>query len=164
MNHLVCTTRNDMTVYVDLVHSAAAKQIARQPYILGLTREALQQTMLKGTAATVVHNMGRTIGYDFVVATDDTSKVFYAKIIRDDVYTRFVRDPKPASTQFLTLTLKRVATSDYELLSVAVGKAGPPRPGSPDETAESKAFWAHHAYVLDKESLQAPTITKDCPY
>jgi hypothetical protein len=151
-------------IYVDLVHSAAAKQISRQPYILGLAREALQTTSVKGTSPVVVRDMGRAIGYDFIVPTNDASKVFYAKVTRDDVYTRFVREPKPSPTSFLTLTLTRRPAGDYELLGVWVGKVGPPRPGSENETPESREFWAHHACLLDKESLQTQTITKDCPY
>jgi hypothetical protein len=109
--------------------------------------------------------MGRPVGYNFVVPTNDASKVFYAKVLRDDVYMRFVKEGKPLSTQFLTLSLQRHETDgDYELLGVWAGKVGPPRPGSADETDESRAFWATHAYVFDKQPLQSHTITKVCPY
>jgi hypothetical protein len=165
MNHLVGQTRNGAMVYVDLIHSETAKHISRQPYLLGLAREAVQQATLKGGELTLVSDMGRAIGYNFIVPTNDVSKVFYAKVIRDEVYTRFVKEGKPFSTQHLTLSLKRQeADGSYELLGLWVGKIGPPRPGATDETAESKPFWANHAYVLDKQSLQSQTITKICPY
>jgi hypothetical protein len=165
MKHLVGRVRNGAAVYVDLVHSEAAKSISMQPYLLGLAREAIGRTTLKGDGSTLVRDMGRSIGYNFVVPTNDASKVFYAKALRDDVYMRFVKEGKPLSTQFLTLSLKRHETDDdYDLLGVWAGKVGPPRPGSADETVESKIFWANHAYVFDKQSLQSHTITKTCPY
>jgi hypothetical protein len=164
MNHVIGQARNGATVSVDLIQSEAAKRISRQPYLLGLVREVIAQTALKGDELTLAKDMGRAIGYDFIVPTTDTSKVFYAKITRDDVYSRFVRERKPSSTQFLTLSLRRRAPNDYELLGVWAGELGPPRPGSANETVDSRPFWAHHAYLLDTESLQSQTITKECPY
>ncbi len=164
MKHLVGTSRNEATIYVDLIQSETARHIARWPYLLGLAREVLQQTALKGNDVTIARDMGRSVGYEFIVPTTDVSKVFYAKVVREDVYTRFVRERKPTSTQILTMSLKRREPGVYELIGVWAGRVGPPRPGSINETAESRPFWANHAYLLDKESLQSQTITKDCPY
>lgn len=164
MNHLIGHARNGVAVYVDLIHSETAKHISWQPHLLGLVDEVLRRTTLKGADVTLEHDMGRAIGYSFVVPTTSASKVFYAKLLRDKVYTRFVKEGKPFSTQFLTLALKRQETGGYELRGVWVGKTGPPRPGSVNETAESRVYWAEHAYVLDKQSLQSDSITKTCPY
>lgn len=165
MKHLVGHVRNGAAVYIDLVHSEAAKSISLQPYLLGLARELIRRSTLKGAASLLVRDMGRAVGYNFVVPTNDASKIFYAKTLRDDVFTRFVKEGKPLSTHFLTLSLQRhEADDDYELIGVWAGKVGPPRPGAADETDESKTFWASHAYVFDKQPLQSHTITKVCPY
>jgi hypothetical protein len=165
MDHLVGTTRNGVLVYVNLIRSEAAKHISRQPYLLGLADKALQKTTLKNEDVTVEVDMGKAIGYNFIVPTTDASRVFYAKISREDITTRFVRGGEPLSTKYLTLSLKRRANDGgYDLLGIWVGKTGPPRPGSPNETAESRPFWAQHAYILDKQPLQSHTITKVCPY
>ena len=164
MQHLIGDSRNGATVYVNLIQSDIAKQISWQPHLLGLVREVLAKTSLKGPEAIVERDMGRPIGYSFVVPTTDANKVFYAKLLREDVYTRFVRDVQPASTQFLTLVLNRNDDDSYALRSITVGKAVPPRPGSPNETDESRPYWAGHAYVFDKQSVQTQTLTKECPY
>lgn len=164
MHHLIGNSRNGANVYVNLIQSDIAKQISWQPHLLGLVREVLEKTSLKGPGVVVERDMGRPIGYSFVVATTDANKVFYAKLLRESVYTRFVRDVQPASTQFLTLALSRNPDGSYALNSITVGKAVPPRPGSPDETELSRPYWAEHAYVFDKQSVQTQSLTKECPY
>lgn len=165
VKHHIGTSKNGIPVYADLIQSQTAKQVSRQPHLLTLVEEALRNMTLKGADIIVDHDMKRPVGYSFVVPTTDADKVFYAKLLRDPVYTRFVKDGKPLTTTYLTLTLLHHPNDNaYELLSVEIGRARPPRPGSPKETAESKPFWANHAYVLDKQSLQSTTITKVCPY
>ena len=39
-----------------------------------------------------------------------------------------------------------------------------PRPGSADETPESKPYWLNHALIFDNQPLQLQTLTKECPY
>ena len=163
MKHLIGQSRNSINVYVDLIQSAAAKHISRKPHLLALVSEAVAHVSLKEDNATIEHDMKRPIGYSFVVATTDEDKVFYAKLLRDTVYTRFVKNAKPMSTSCLTLHLKR-APHGYDLLDVLIGPATPPRPGSPDETAQSRPYWATHAVILDTQSLQSSTAVKDCPY
>lgn len=68
------------------------------------------------------------------------------------------------SVQFLTLTFVRAEKGTYELLGINIGKAIPPRPGSANETPASRPYWAEHAYVFDKQSVQTQSLTKECPY
>jgi hypothetical protein len=165
MKHPVGTTHNGSTVVIDLIHSDAAKHIAQQPHILGLAQEALQKITLQGKDIRIEHDMGRPIGYNFVVDTKDTDTVFYAQLLRDDVYSRFVKNGKPLATQYLTLILTRLDPDNtYELLDIWVGGLNPPRPGSPNATEQSIPYWKTHAVVLDKQQLQTRTITKECPY
>jgi hypothetical protein len=165
MKHPVGSTRDGATVVIDLIHSDAAKHISQQPHILGLAQEALQKITLQGKDIRIEHDMGRPIGYNFVVDTKDTDTVFYAQLLRDNVYSRFVKNGKPLATQCLSLILAKQDGEDaYELLDVWVGGLNPPRPGSANETTQSIPYWKTHAIVLDKQQLQTRTITKECPY
>lgn len=164
MKHLIGQTRNGIAVYVDLIQSHAAKHIAQQPHLLNLLAEALQQTTVKSTNAQIEHDMGRPIGYNFVVKTTSSDGVFYAQLLRDDTYTRFVKNGKPLATQHLSMVLRQDKNDAYELHDAWIGRLSPPRPGTPDETAESKPYWADHAIILGNESLQLRTVTKVCPY
>jgi len=165
MKHPLGHSRNDVAVQVDLIHSEAAKRIAHQPHLLGLAGEVLQKVALRGPKVVIEHDTGRTIGYSFVVPTADTDTIFYAQLLHDKTYTRFVKNGKPFSTQYLTLILHRNENdSAYELADIWIGRLSPPRPGSLDETAESKPYWAEHAYILGDQSLQVQTVTKICPY
>jgi len=164
VKHPIGQTRNGIAVYVDLIQSRAAKHIAQQPHLLGLIAEALRQTTLRGANAMIEHDMGRAIGYNFVVKTAPTDGVFYAQLLREDTYTRFVKNGKPLSTQYLSMVLHRNSDDSYELNDAWIGRLSPARPGTADETAESKAYWADHAIILGNESLQLRTVTKVCPY
>lgn len=164
MKHPIGHTSNGTPVYVDLIHSDAAAHIAQQPHLLGLVKEVLRKTALHDSEINIEHDMGRTIGYDFVVSTTDNDVVFYARPLQDSIYARFVKNGKPVSAQHLALTLRRDEEGSYELLDTWVGHLSPPRPGSVRETTESKPYWAKHAFVLDNQPIQSRTLTKVCPY
>ncbi len=165
MKHSIGQTRNGVTVYVDLIHSQAAQHIADQPHLLSLIAEMLPHTTLRGSDFSIEHDMGRTIGYDFVVSTADTDTIFYAQLLRDSTYTRFVKNGKPLSTQHLTLHLHLSEDkTTYELRDAWIGHLSPPRPGSGHETTQSRPYWATHAFVFGNQSLQLRTVTKKCPY
>lgn len=164
MKHPIGITRNGISVYVDLIQSKAAKQIAQQPYLVGLVNEALLQLALSGPEVGIERDMGRNVGYSFIVDTTDADTVFYAQLLRDDVYTRFVKNGKPLPTQYLTMILRRDDNGDYGLCDAWVGRLAPPRPGSANETAQSKSYWSSRACILGNQSLQQRTVTKVCPW
>lgn len=164
MKHPIGQSRNGIAVHVDLIQSQAAKHIAQQPHLLNLIAEALQQTTLHGDEAVIERDMGRAVGYNFVVKTTASDTVFYAQVLRDDTYTRFVKNGKPLSTQYMSMVLRRDKDAGYELVDAWIGRLSPPRPGTADETDESKPFWESHAIILGNESLQLRTVTKVCPY
>src|SRR5688572_11784888 len=164
MKHSIGQTGNGIEVYVDLIQSQAAKHIAQQPHLLSLVTEALPQAKLKDTSASIEHDMGRTIGYSPVVETKGTDGIFYAQLLRDNTYTRFIKSGKPLPTQHLSMLLQRDESGEYELRDVWLGHLNPALPGTDGETAESKPYWAAHAIILGNESLQLRTITKQCPY
>ncbi len=164
MIHLVEYSQNYLPVYVDLVKSLAAKRIARQPYLLTLAAEVLRHTILNKPVVHLEYDIGRTIGYDFVVETTNADAIFYAQLVRDNVYTRFTRNGKPVPTRYVSLVLQRTPDDTYIALDLRVGHFSPPRPGSVDETARSKTYWENHALVFDKQAIQSSTLTKMCPY
>jgi hypothetical protein len=165
MKHPLGHSRNDIAVFVDLIQSEAAKHIAQQPHLLGLVREALQHASLRGPNVTIEHDMKRAIGYSFVVSTSDSDAVFYAQLVRDATYTRFVKNGEPLATQHLTLVLHRNEDdATYNLHDAWIGRLNPPRPGSTEETDESKTYWANHALILGNQPLQLRSVTKICPY
>lgn len=164
MKHSVGLTRNGAHVYVNLISSPAAKHIAQQPQLLTLAKEMLAQVAVHGSEASIEHDMKRLIGYNFIVTTTDQDSILYGRLIKDDVYTRFVKNGKPLSTNYLTVALARDADNNYELSDIWIGHLRPPRPGSINETAESKPYWSNHAFVLDSKSMQVRAVTKVCPY
>lgn len=165
MIHTICTTQDGVEVCVDLINSEAAHNIARQPQLINLVKEVLTGKRLSGANVRFEYNLGRIIGHDFIVETPADHAVFYARVLHDDAYTRFIKSGKPLSTNYVAITLKHNADSQaYEVQDARIGRLAPPRPGMPNETPESKHYWSTHAFVHDGQVLQARTITKECPY
>ena len=164
MKHTIGQTQNGVFVYVDLIGSQAAKHIAQQPYLLALAKEMVGKTKVQGTKASIEHDMGRPIGYNAVIQTTEKDIVLYGRRLREDIYTRFVKNGKPATTQYLSATLQRDSDNNYELCDLWIGQLNPPRPGSENETTDSKPYWANHAFLLDNQPVQLQTVTKICPY
>ena len=164
MQHVIGQTRNGMSVYVDLISSPSAKCVAQHPQLLVLAKEMLAQTQVRGTETVIEHDMGRLIGYDFIVATTDKDTIFYGRLLKDKVYTRFTKNGQPLTTHYLTVKLRQDGDKNYELSDIRIGHSSPPRPGSDDETNESKPYWSNHAFVLSGQLTESQTITKICPY
>ncbi|HSX33496.1 MAG TPA: hypothetical protein VLF91_04120 [Candidatus Saccharimonadales bacterium] len=164
MKHHVGETRNGVQVYAQLIGSPAGQRIARQPQLLSLAKEMLATVSLYDYEISMEYDMERPIGYSYTIETADKDSVFYALLLKDDVYTRFVKNGKPLSTSYLTVTLSKTSDNNYELSDVWIGRLTPPRPGSKNETAESKPYWSNHALILDSQALQLQTVTKACPY
>lgn len=166
MTHFIGHTRNNIPVFIDLIGSAAARHVAQQPYLLTLAAEALRSATLDGRSTiNLEHDMGRPIGYDFVVETTTTDVIFYAQLLRDEAYTRFVKNGKPLSTRYLTTILRAdKVDAQYNLENIWMGRLTPPRPGSAKESARSKTYWSKHAYVFENQPIRSSTLTKTCPY
>lgn len=124
----------------------------------------LTSVTLHDSEVSMEHDMSRPIGYSLIIETSDKDIIFYGRLLKDDVYTRFVKNGKPLSTRYITVTLLRDSDNNYELSDVSIGRMRPPRPGSTDETAKSKAYWSNHAFILDDQPVQTQTVTRTCPY
>jgi len=165
MTHIVGYDQDGTPVHVDLVKTEAAKYIAREPRLLTLAAEVLEQITLEEPVIDIEYDMGRAIGYDFVVKTADTDTVFYAQIVRDTLYTRFIKNGKPPATNYISIRLKRSQDgSSYDMQSIWIGHLLPPVPGHAEATVTSKSYWESHAFVFENQPIQPRTITKTCPY
>ena len=164
MKHPLGQTQNGIEVYVDLIKSHAARHIAEQPHLLGLTTEVIKHLSPRGPEVVVERDMKRSIGYDFIVESTDKDTIFYAQITKDNKVTRFVKNGKPTSTQYLTIILRRdTEDNTYELHDAWIGRIKPAQSGSTDETTESKLYWEDHAVVYANQTLQTHTISKSLP-
>jgi hypothetical protein len=164
MRHPVGRDRSGVEVYVDLISSAAGKQIARQPQLLSLAEEMLGKVKLHGAMVSMEYDMKRPVGYSFVVETSSRDLVFYACLQKDEVYTRFVKDGKPTATPYIAAIFMQDDHDAYELYDVQVGHLTPPAPGSANETTESKPYWLNHAFIMDSQPFRRQTVVRVCPY
>lgn len=165
MGHFIGRTSNNIPVYVNLITSEAANHIAQQPNLLTLATEVLQHTELAGANINTEQDMGRIIGYDYVVETTDADVVFYAQLVRENIYTRFVKNGNPLPTRHLTIALDySQSDKQYNLNDVWVGRLRPPRPGSAQATKKGNLYWEKHAFIFENQPLQSRTLTKACPY
>jgi len=164
MKQPVGPTSNGKQVFVDLIHSQAAKHIAGHPQLIGHVAEALRQTTVKTAYLKFEYNLKRSIGYENVVPTAPAEKVVYAQTAHDGLYTRFTRKGNPSSTTYVSMALQQNEDGTYDLLDAWIGRIRPPRPGSDNETPASREYWANHAFLLDKQVLRPHTATETCPY
>ncbi|HEV7454100.1 MAG TPA: hypothetical protein VGO07_02470 [Candidatus Saccharimonadales bacterium] len=164
MTHPIVSTPKGEHVYVDLVKSNAAANIALKPHLLTLVRQVLKQIQPEGDNVRMEQDMGHNVGYTSIVKTTDADTIIYAQLPYDPIYTRFVKNSKPPQTKYVSIILKRDDGGNYELQNAWIGKLNPPRPGTEGETAESRPYWAEHAFVYDGQQVQPRSVTKTCPY
>ncbi len=164
MNHPIVQARNGATIYINLIGSHASASIAQYPYLLGLVKELLQQTDIKGPRMYFDRDMGRAVGSANVVETSDKDTILYAQALHGEQYKRFVKNGQPQSTQHISVILARDDDGGYELVDTWVGPLRPPHPGTDEATEASRQYWDTHAFVLDREPIKLRTLTKTCPY
>lgn len=164
MKYLVGRSQNGLEVYAYLTNSKVGKRLSRQPQLMALAEEMLAAVTLSGPEISMEHDMQRRIGYDFIVNTTEQDATFYACLMKDDVYTRFVKNGEPTPTNYLTVILQQDDDKNYELSDIWIGRLIPGRPGSNDETTDSISYWSNHAFILGDQQLQTRTLTKTRPY
>jgi hypothetical protein len=164
LKHIIGITKNDMSVYVDLIHSRAAKHISAQPQLLMFIKEAVRAQSPTKDHVSLELNMGRSVGYDFTVPTTEKDVIFYAQLIKSTVFTPFIKNGAPTATTHLSIVLSKTSETEYELLDAWIGDMSPGLPGSTEETKESTPYWSSHAVVYTNQALQTRSITKVNPY
>lgn len=162
--HVVATSLNGQEVYAFLMHPPLSSRLSRNPHLIALIKEIVPGLELTKPRMIIEKDMGRSIGYGEVVTVEEGDVVFYARQIREDVFTKFVKNRRTDPTSVLTLQLQRDDEGNYEIQDVGIGGMFPPVPGDPAETKQSKAFWEKHAVTFNGQAIVASTITKECPF
>lgn len=162
--HVIGETQNGITVSIDLVHSGAAQLISRRPHLLTLAAQIIHKITLVDTHLTMTYDMGRAVGYDFIVIPAATDTVFYAQLAKESVYIPFTKKGTPASTNLLTMVLCHNDDDGYCIDDLWPGAYRPSLPGSASETPASKDYWMNHAYIYEDQHIKVSSITHDCPY
>jgi hypothetical protein len=162
--HSIGTSANQKQVYAYLTAQPLAGMVSRNPHLLTLVKEALSSHRLAGETACLEHDMGRPIGYSELAKVQDKDVIFYAKLLKTDDFTKFVKHHRANHTSILTIKLKRDQAGDYEVVCVRLGNDYPAMPGDPEATAASGPFWEKHAVIFNGQAIIASTITKDRPY
>lgn len=162
--HLITESPNGYTVYVNLINSEAGHYISRQPYIINLIKEVVNDMSLKGTRLSIEHDMGRVIGNTDIVDTTDKDSIFYAQPVKKKVFSRYAKNRYPTPSNNISIIIQKDSEGDYEVVDTWIGPMSPPFPGDVQATAKSKPYWTTHALVQDAQLVQSRTITKDCPY
>jgi len=158
-------TRNNTAVHVNLANSKAAEHISRNPHLVTLAAEVLGGTSVDGLHEELTFDMGRIVGYDFVVRQKSSDNVFYAQLLKGTTYIPFTKVDNPISTRLLTVELVRDShESDFWLQNIYLGSPKPPLPGASDETAHSKVYWKQHVYIYGNQPIKANSITRNYPY
>src|SRR5947209_1901101 len=137
--HTVGISRNGKEVYAYLLQLPLSASISRNPHLLTLIKEAVSNMNLTSPTEVIEQDMRRNIGYDEMIVTrkEDAVKedaVFYARQVREELYTKFVKNCRPESTSFLTLNLQKDDEENYEVKDVVIGKMIPPPPGHTEAT------------------------------
>ena len=162
--HIVATSLNGKEVYAYLMQQPLSAAISRNPHLLALIKEAVSTLNLTQQDILLEQNMGRNIGYGEMIATREKDTIFYARLVREETYTKFVKNRKTEPTPFLTLNLRKDDDGNYEIKDVWIGKTFPPVPGNAAETEQSKSYWEDHAVAFNGQAIMASTITKECPF
>ena len=160
---LLCKTKNNLDVSIDLKGSHAATHLADTPGLLELVKEALLTLSPNQDDVYTEVDLGRNIGTSDLVQTTKNDDVFYAKRINRTNYTRFVRGRQPVKTSVITLVLHR-QEDNYLLYSAWIGPAAPPFPNDEKETVESRDFWKTHALVWGRQAVQPNTEISTWPW
>lgn len=111
------------------------------------------------------HDFGIPVGINPVVeALPHDTRVFYAiRAGHRRRFSRIVRRPLASRTQYLTVILKRIAETEYLLLTAYYG---PKRPREVDDHGgdpESREYWSRHGFASQFVEL-TDTYRSNCPW
>lgn len=157
-------TKNGYDVHVDLETSHAATHIQDTPGLLDLVKDALRRLEPIEDYQEFELDQGHVVGKTDLVETSEHDGIFYAKRRNRDTYTRFVRNKDPVPTQYITICLKKMDNTTYDLYSAWIGPNPPSSPGNTMATPESIPFWQKHALVWGTQEIIPGTETAECPW
>jgi hypothetical protein len=126
MKHPVTTSANGKQVYVNLIQSDIAARISREPHLLTLAREILNEKNLNKSIEEIQADLGRVVGMQDVVSTVEGDAVFFAKLNKSPHFRRFVKHKKTEEVTTLSITLLKDEKDDYEITNLHIGTYVPP--------------------------------------
>jgi hypothetical protein len=159
--HHIAVSANGKNVYINLLQPPISVAVGRNPHLLTLIKEVVTRSNFSGESIDLENDMKRTIGYMDSIATSAEDAVFYARQLKSDAYTRFVKNRKTDATSFVSIRLKQAGPDAYNITNVWLGRIPP---GEETATPKSTEYWLEHAVVYNGQPLMASSITKDCPY
>ncbi len=161
----VTKTKNGLDVYVDTVNSHAATHMKNHPELLDLVKEVLSQYDVTADQIRFNTDMGRVVGEKDLVETKDGDDVFYAKRPNREKYTRFVRNKSAVPTNFITIELRKVNDTEYDIFTAFIGELTPSFPtGKDDRNQKNRDFWNSHALVVGNQGVVPGSETTECPW
>lgn len=163
MRHQISSTKNGIPVYVDLVSSRAAIQVAHQPHLLHLAALQLAASSVSSHHIWLECDLGHTIGVSDIIETSPQDIIYYAQRHGSDAFTRFVKNRQLKQSSILSLELILQNTESYDLQQIVVGQPLPNLPGETEE-ASAREFWENHAFLWGDWTVKSRTITQTCPW
>src|SRR5437868_12598075 len=107
LKHMIGASANQKQVYAFLTAQPLAGMVSRNPHLLALVKEAISSHRLTGETECLEHDMGRDIGYSELAEIKDKDVIFYAKQLKAEEFTKFVKNHRANHTSVLTIKLKR---------------------------------------------------------
>lgn len=103
----------------------------------------------------------RNIGYTNVVELKKSDKIFYAKRIGREGYSRFVSKAQPKKSPFFTIILLKSKTdaNEYILITAYIGERAGPEPYDKNCLEKDKQYWMKLAFVPKLVDYDKRTVT-----
>jgi hypothetical protein len=159
------TTRDGKRVYIDPQDSHVATHLVDTPQLAELAGEVVASLEVgERDSLYLEQDMGRIVGVSDLVATNPSDSIIYAKRPNRDNYTRFVQERQPQATSYVTIILRQLTDTEYELWSAWIGRVVPGFPGDEHETPDSRPSWQQHALVWGNQAIQPGTERSDWPW
>jgi hypothetical protein len=162
--HQVAVSANGKNIFINLMQPPASHTVARNPNLLSHIKEIAEKSTFEGETVELEYDMRRPVGYMDAIATKTEDTVFYARQLKTDVYTRFVKNRRSDATSLVSVRLRRISPDSYLIENVWIGPLPVPLPEGQSPSKRSQQYWTDHAIVYNGQPLVAGSVTKTCPY
>ena len=161
----LCETLDNKRILYDPVHSHTATHFNDAPGLKDLVVQLLSHRYIDGGPLGFDVDMGNPVGNKDVVDVNQGDEIVYAKRKNRAEYVSFIKNRQPQPCSYVSISLKQLDPTSYELQSTWIGEfESPPFPGDKSATRESIPFWNRHAFVWGTQGIQEDTITNQCPW
>jgi len=161
---LLCKSKNNIDVYIDLENSHATTHIKNNPKLLDYVKQIVQNHNVTKNEERFETDMKFPVGMMDLVETTGSDEIVYAKRKNRDKYTRFVKNRKPEKTTIVTTDIRKSEDGKHFVFTVYSGRLTPKFPGGDKENPNSRSFWSKHALVWGTQEIIPGTETNKCPW